>query len=709
MPGLGITSVTDPLGHTWTLSLDGNGNIQTITDPLGHQVTATYNGQGQMASIADALNDTTHFGYTNGDLTSIADPLGNTSYFFSDAAGRTIWTEDPLGSTTNLSYSPLDDLTQSMDTDGNLTKFSYDQNSNLKTVTDANGGLTSYSFDPMNREISRTDPLGVTETYGYDVNGNLTGHTDRRAEVTVYQYDGINRRKFAGFGYTGSSYESTITYSWDGGDHLTQTVDLIAGTIMRQYNDGLDDLTDEQTPQGEVGYLYDVARRRQSMTVVGQPTVSYGWDNANRLTGITQGTSSVVIGYDNANRRTSLTLPNGVTVGYTPDQGSRVTAITFSAGGSQLGNLSYGYDADGRVTSKGGTLAATGLPASVSGNIFNADNEMTGFGAAMLSYDANGNLITDGTNIYTWDARNHLTAITGENTASFVYDALGRRVEKTINSTSTQFLYDRLNPVQELQDAVPSANLLTGLRIDEYFARTDSGNNVSTLLTDALGSTIGLVNSAQTIATGYAYEPFGTTATGAANGNSYQFTGRENDNTGLYFYRARYYSSTLQRFIAQDPIGFFGGSSNLYAYVHESPTAFIDPFGLCWFYEQSTGEMAHIDASGNIDDVELGYAGNGTGLNNPSQQNLGDVGPPPQGVYIIGPQQLNVTQNGTRLPASMQLTPLPSNQMFGRGGFLIHGPHANDHFDSSNGCPVFNRPSRDAIGDSGDDCLGVIP
>ena len=57
--------------------------------------------------------------------------------------------------------------------------------------------------------------MNATETYGYDGNGNLTGHTDRRGKVTVYQYDGINRRKFAGFGYTGSGYESTSTYTFD--------------------------------------------------------------------------------------------------------------------------------------------------------------------------------------------------------------------------------------------------------------------------------------------------------------------------------------------------------------------------------------------------------------------------------------------------------------------------------------------------------------
>jgi RHS repeat-associated protein len=274
-------------------------------------------------------------------------------------------------------------------------------------------------------------------------------------------------------------------------------------------------------------------------------------------------------------------LANGVTVGYSVDNDSRITGLTYRAGSSQLGNLIYGYDADGRVTSKGGTLAATNLPNSVTGNTFNADNGMTAFGGATLSYDANGNLTSDGTNTYTWDARNHLTAISGVTTASFTYDAFGRRASKTIAGTNTQFLYDILNPVQEIQAGAPSANLLTGGRLDEYFTRTDSSNNVSTVLTDAIGSTIGLVGSGQSIATNYTYQPFGgTTVAGAANGNSYQFTGRENDGTGLYYYRFRYYQPTFLRFVSQDPLNFLGGDVNLYAYVHANPVSEIDPFGL---------------------------------------------------------------------------------------------------------------------------------
>jgi hypothetical protein len=64
-------------------------------------------------------------------------------------------------------------------------------------------------------------------------------------------------------------------------------------------------------------------------------------------------------------------------------------------------------------------------------------------------------------------------------------------------------------------------------------------------LRDTLGSTLALANSSGAIGTTYTYEPFGnTTLGGAANANPYQFTGRENDGTGLYFNRARYYSPT---------------------------------------------------------------------------------------------------------------------------------------------------------------------
>ena len=97
---------------------------------------------------------------------------------------------------------------------------------------------------------------------------------------------------------------------------------------------------------------------------------------------------------------------------------------------------------------------------------------------------------------------------------------------------------------------------------------------------DPLGSTIALTDSTGALNTQYTYQPFGATiASGPANANPYQFTGRENDGTGLYFYRARYYSPTYQRFVGQDPIEFAGGSPNLYGYALNNPVSFRDPSG----------------------------------------------------------------------------------------------------------------------------------
>lgn len=576
-----LTSVTDPLNHTWTLSRDNHGNLTGFNDPLSHPVTAGYTAEGQLSSLTDGAGNTTQIAYDGGDPASLTDALGNITTLFTDPVGNIDLVVDPLGNETSYSYSPVNELASITDTKGGVTSFSYDTDRDLLGVTDANGRVTSYSYDDMDHRISRTDPLNHPETYSYDLSGNLVSHTDRNGNLTKYQYDGLNRPTFAGFGYNGSTYQSTVSYTWDGGDRITQAVDSIAGTIARTY-DGLDQLTEEQTPLSDITYAYDSARRRTSTTVAGQNTVSYTWDNANRLTGITQGSNSVGFAYDAANRRTSLTLPNGIALAYSYDQNSRATGMTWTLGSNQVGNLGYSYDADGRVTAKIGSFARTNLPQAVAGNTFNAANETTGFNGTALSYDLNGNLIGDGTNSYSWDARNHLMGITGSSTANFVYDAFGRRMSKNITGSVTNFVYDGSNPVQELDGANPpniTGNLLTGLNIDEYFTRTDSSGAMN-LLTDNLGSALALADTNGTIQTQYNYEPFGkASASGAISGNTYQFTGRENDGTGLYFNRARYYSPTLHRFISPDPIRIAGGI-NLYEYTFNDPATLSDPLGL---------------------------------------------------------------------------------------------------------------------------------
>jgi RHS repeat-associated protein len=379
----------------------------------------------------------------------------------------------------------------------------------------------------------------------------------------------------AGRTQAGPAYESTATYTYDAGNRLTQAVDSTSGTIALGH-DNLDRLTSETTPQGTVNYTYDAAGHRSTMVVAGQPIVNYTYDAANRLT-VSQGTSTVAFSYDGAGRRTSLTLPNGITVNYSYDTTSQLTGLAYSLGTTALGSLSYGYDNNGLRTSTAGSYARTGLPNPITTTAYNASNELTTWGTANLSYDANGNLTSDGVNSYSWDARNQLASMSGSANANFLYDPLGRRVSKTIGGVTTGFLYDGFNVAQELSGSTPTANLLTG-GIDEIFTRT--GASVENFLTDTLGNTVATTDATGALATQYTYEPFGNaTSTGPTSSNALQYTGRENDGTGLYFYRTRYYSPRLQRFISQDPIGFAGGDTNLYAYIFNSPTNYFDPIG----------------------------------------------------------------------------------------------------------------------------------
>jgi RHS repeat-associated protein len=567
-PGDGFnlpTSITDPLTHATTLTYDSQRkNLTNVADPLGHSVSMTYNSTGNLTSISNA-DGSIQTSYSNGFPNSLTDPLQRQVSFQYDGVWRLKTATDPAGNKTQYAYTPLNQISQITDALNGLTSFAYDPNGNLLTLTDANYHATTYTYDNMDRVATRTDPLYHSESYQYDLNGNLTLFTDRKSQPTNYQYDALNRLKQVTF-----ADQSTITYTWDAGNRLTQVVDSLNGTITRSY-DGLDRLLSETTAQGTVSYTYDAAGRRSTMSASGQLGISYTYDNANRLTQITQGTAVASIAYDNANLRTSLTLPNGVVLAYTYDIASELTGLTWTKAGATLANITYGYDYAGRMTQMASSLGGGNLPTAVSPTTYNAANQLTQWGAATLSYDLNGNLTSDGTYSYTWNARNQLVG------GNLQYDALGRR---TRNPAGTSFLYDGLNPIQELSGSTATANLLTGLGIDEIFSRTDS-TGTSSFLTDRLGSTAALADSAGNLQTLYTYEPFGkTTTTGTVSSNPYQFTGRENDPTGLYYLRARYYNPTLQRFISEDPARPSGGDWNLYKYAGDDPITGIDPTGL---------------------------------------------------------------------------------------------------------------------------------
>jgi len=430
------------------------------------------------------------------------------------------------------------------------------------------------------------------EGYSYDLNGNLATFTDRRGKVTSLEYDALNREVFAGFGTQTSGgvsiYESTVTSTYDAGTEcgcgavsgrLKQLTDSMSGTIVYSFDD-FDRIASEATPNGTVSYTYDAAGRRSTMTAPGQSTTSYTYDSANRLVQIARGSDSVEMVYDADGRVTYLTLPNSVTTQYSYDASSRVTGIAYMRAGNLLGSLGYQYDPIGRRATMSGTLAQAVLPLVMSTAEYNGDNRQTAMGGQSFTYDEDGNITSDGINIYSWDSRGRLVSMSGPAlTATFQYDAVGRRISKDINGTTTGFLYDVDNVIQEQVGGAMSANILAGLEPDQFFTRSDASGTWA-FLADGLGSTIALTDSTGAPVTLYSYDPFGTTQiSGAVSSNTAQYTSRENDGTGLYYYRERYYSPSLQRFISQDPVGSLA-VGNLYVYVDDSPTNLIDPSGL---------------------------------------------------------------------------------------------------------------------------------
>lgn len=131
-----------------------------------------------------------------------------------------------------------------------------------------------------------------------------------------------------------------------------------------------------------------------------------------------------------------------------------------------------------------------------------------------------------------------------------MYDAVGRRVSKTVNGVTTAYHYDRSDITAEQQGSAVLANYLRKLCLDEaYIRQAATGNEY--YHTDALGSAIRMTDQGGVAQTSYSYDPFGKTSINGTSTNPFQYTGRENDGTNLYYYRARYYSLRLNASLAK--------------------------------------------------------------------------------------------------------------------------------------------------------------
>ncbi len=362
-----------------------------------------------------------------------------------------------------------------------------------------------------------------TTSYAYDAASNRTGFTDPENGSTTYAYDTLNRLQ-------------TLT-----------PPTAFSGT-------------------GSFGFSYDALSRRAQMTRPDNVATNYAYDNLSRLQNVLhQLAGSTIDGamytVDNAGNRTAKTDQRAaVTSNYAYDAIYELTGVTQGTNTTE----SYTYDPVGNRLSSLGVS-----PYSV-----NVSNELTSTPSTSYSYDYNGNTLTkvvgSNTTSYSWDFENRLTSVTlpgSGGTVTFKYDPFGRRIYKSSLSGTSVFAYDGDNLIEETNSSgAVVARYEDSQNIDEPLAMLRSGAT-SYYHADGLGSVSSLSNAAGSIANTYTYDSFGklTASTGSLV-NPFQYTARESDSeTGLYYYRARYYDPRSGRFLSEDPLGPKNSDALVYA------------------------------------------------------------------------------------------------------------------------------------------------
>jgi RHS repeat-associated protein len=189
---------------------------------------------------------------------------------------------------------------------------------------------------------------------------------------------------------------------------------------------------------------------------------------------------------------------------------------------------------------------------------YNASNELTATPSGSYTYDNNGNTLTGASGkSYTWDFENRLTQaiVPGTGTVTFKYDPFGRRIQKSSPLGTTNYLYDGPNLIEEVDN---SGNVLARYtfrrKIDQPLSVLRSGVT-SYYEQDGIGSVSALSNRSGSLANTYSYDSFGNLAASTGSiANPFRYTGREFDQeTGIYFYRARYYDPAPGRFVRSSP------------------------------------------------------------------------------------------------------------------------------------------------------------
>jgi len=544
-------NTTDTL-YTYDLA----GRLKTVTDPKDQVTTHGYNLDDSLSGTAytNEVISTPDVSYTYdafyARVATMVDGIGTTSYTYkaaaSNGAGQVASVDGPLSNDT---------ITYTYDELGRVTVRAI--NGSANTVT--------WAFDALGRVTSEVNLLG-TFTYTYDgVTSRLATVAYPNSQTSTYSYlnnVGDHRLQTLHHKYPSAATLSKFDYTYDAvGNILTWRQQADTTAVLWEYGyDPADQLTSAvkkstATPATilqRFAYAYDPSGNRTVEQIDDAVTLS-AYDTLNRLTSQVPGGPMVIIGALNEAGTVSI---SGVPVTVDATNNFRGTVPTTT-----------------------GTNTFTIVAKDATGNATTQQYEVDVAGTGRtLTFDANGNLTTDGDRELAWDARNQLVSVVnGVMQSGFAYDGAGRRVHST-ESLSGILVREAIEVWsglvrQEERDqsgAVTASLSSLGQRVGgvPYFLTADHLNSVRDAVT-ASGSR-SFADS---------YDPSGRLVRSVSHAIAPRFAGLISAGNGLTSAVFRTYDPSIGAWVSEDPAGFADGL-NLYRYVLNSPVGQFDPLGL---------------------------------------------------------------------------------------------------------------------------------
>lgn len=544
-------NVTDTL-YTYDLI----GRLKTVTDPKDQVTTHTY-------ALDDALLSRV---YTNAQ---IATP--SVSYTYEPDYPRVATMVDGIGTTT-YGYKAAGTLGagQVASEDGPLTDdtitYTYDQLGRVVTrAINGAANTVTWTFDALGRVTTEANLLG-TFTYAYDgVTSRLAAVTYPNNQTSTYTYlptTQDHRLQTIHHKYPNGSTLSKFDYTYDAvGNIRTWRQQADTTAVLWKYGyDAADQLTRavkhatdaQESILQRYGYAYDPAGNRTLEQIDDSVTLS-SYDNLNRLTAQAPGGPLVVAGL--------LNEPGTVTIAGVP------TTVDATNGFR------------GTVPTVAGVNTFTVVARDAAGNQTSQAFEVEVVGQSRsFTFDANGNVASDGTTTFEWDARNQLvTAIVGTHRFESVFDGQQRRIRA----------------IERLNGSVQSETTVLWCEQDTCEERSADGSTVTRrsfaqgdwvigtgryFVADHLDSVTEVTDESAVVLGRYAFDPWGRrTVVSGTDATSVGYTSHRESAEGWAAW-LRTYDARTARWLSEDPVG-MADSTNRYQYAQNNPIAFSDPTG----------------------------------------------------------------------------------------------------------------------------------